>query len=276
MDKNLSYKILKYLILAIIIFVIFKCIPNQQLNDKECVLYSIIVVLIYALIENLYTFFLNDTSNSTNNDNVSCSTVCASKNEQFTNTNYQDSSSYKYAQAIKESNYEYNPNIIINGGMGNNNTSEQEQYVKPEVITEHDKNGDNVVKYPDESVIKMADGSYIIKPYKNPQAVTIGSRSEDGVMDNWKKYEYTDYNNFMVSNDKVNQFEYGYSFLPPSQWYPVPPHPPVCVSEKKCEVCPVYSSSSTADLKDWNKSRRISPPDNINVKFVEEVLNSGR
>jgi hypothetical protein len=70
--------------------------------------------------------------------------------------------------------------------------------------------------------------------------------------------------------------EYGYTFLPPANWYPTPPHPPVCVTEKRCPVCPIFTNGSSTDLKQWNESRRITPPDNIDVDAVTDKLNSGR
>jgi hypothetical protein len=114
---------------------------------------------------------------------------------------------------------------------------------------------------------------YPIRP--NQQATSVGSRGQDDVLTNEMKYSYTDYNTLPMYVNS-GSFEYGYSFLPPEKWYPVPPNPPVCVTEKSCPVCPVYTEGSTVDLKEWNQSRRITPPDQINVNYVEEKLNSGR
>lgn len=36
--------------------------------------------------------------------------------------------------------------------------------------------------------------------------------------------------------------DYGISFLPPEEWSVPQERPPVCVTEQKCEVCPVYVS----------------------------------
>jgi hypothetical protein len=48
------------------------------------------------------------------------------------------------------------------------------------------------------------------------------------------------------------------------------------VTEKVCPVCPVYTSGTEVNLKEWNQTRRITPPDNINVNVIKEKLNSGR
>jgi len=102
-----------------------------------------------------------------------------------------------------------------------------------------------------------------------------GTRSSSPVIAN--EMSYTDYNTIPVGAGVNSQnSDFTYTFLPPDRWYPVPPHPPVCVTETKCPVCPLTSSSATLDLKDWDDSRRITPGDVVNTKYVTEKLNSGR
>jgi hypothetical protein len=102
-----------------------------------------------------------------------------------------------------------------------------------------------------------------------------GSREEEDVI--YNEMGYTDYNHLPLADNYDNDsFEYGYSFLPPEKWYPQPPFPPMCVTEKKCNVMPVYASGTPMDVKEWNDSRRITQPDNIKTKYIKEKLNSGR
>lgn len=102
-----------------------------------------------------------------------------------------------------------------------------------------------------------------------------GSRDEIGVINN--EMSYTDYHHIPLADTYDNDsFEYGYSFLPPEKWYPQPPFPPMCVSDKKCSVMPAYTNGAPLDVKEWNESRRITQPDNINTKYIKEKLNSGR
>lgn len=114
------------------------------------------------------------------------------------------------------------------------------------------------------------------KPITNSgQIERVGSRQEDGVITN--DMPYTDYNTLPIGLGlNTHDYEYGDSFLPPDKWYPVPPHPPVCVTEKRCPVCPVFTTGSPVDVKDWNQTLRLSAPDNINTTFIKEKLNSGR
>jgi len=87
---------------------------------------------------------------------------------------------------------------------------------------------------------------------------------------------YSDFNNLPVGNGyKSRDYEYGYSFLPPEKWFPQPPRPPICVAEKRCPVCPVYTQGAPVDVKEFDASRRITQPDRINVEYINDKLNAG-
>jgi hypothetical protein len=100
------------------------------------------------------------------------------------------------------------------------------------------------------------------------------TRAQAGVMQN--ELQYPDYNILPVTPEDSKLYEYGYSFLPPEKWYPVPPHPPVCVTEKQCPVCPITTTGTPVDMKEWNDSRRITPGDVINIDYARDKMNSGR
>lgn len=102
-----------------------------------------------------------------------------------------------------------------------------------------------------------------------------GSRAEDDIITT--DMPYTDYHHIPLGDTyKPSDFEYGDSFLPPEKWYPTPPFPPVCVSEKRCPVCPVYTTGTPIDVKEWHQANKIMPPDGINVKYIKDTLNAGR
>lgn len=101
------------------------------------------------------------------------------------------------------------------------------------------------------------------------------SRRIEGPLDN--EMPYTDYNHLPVASGyKSHAYEYGYSFLPPEKWYPQPPRPPVCITEKRCPVMPVFTQGAPADVKEFHSSRRISAPDLISSDYIGDKLNSGR
>lgn len=115
------------------------------------------------------------------------------------------------------------------------------------------------------------------KPTNVPDQIeSEGSRAKDGEILNDLPYD-TDFHHLPMADDyKSSMDELGYWFLPPEKWYPTPPFPPVCVSEKSCPVCPVYTQGAPIDVKEWHNAGRITPPDRINTKFIKEKLNSGR
>lgn len=84
---------------------------------------------------------------------------------------------------------------------------------------------------------------------------------------------YSDFNRLPPSFVE-RDFEYGYSFLPPKDWYPLPVYPPVCVSNDPCHVTPVYVDNTTMDLKEWHATQKVTPPDSINTAFITNELNS--
>lgn len=120
------------------------------------------------------------------------------------------------------------------------------------------------------------DSRYQQTGTKSERLKTFTNRRRiDGVLDD--EMPYTDYNHLPVASGyKSHDYEYGYSFLPPEKWYPQSPRPPVCVTEKRCPVCPVLATGSPVDAKEWHTARRITPPDLINTDYIGEKLNSGR
>lgn len=92
----------------------------------------------------------------------------------------------------------------------------------------------------------------ITDDYEYDPSIAIAGVEGEIVMD---KAPGADFNRLPVS---TMEYEYGYSFMPPKDWYPVPPHPPVCVAEKKCPVCPVLTQGTVTGLKEWNSSSKVA------------------
>lgn len=126
---------------------------------------------------------------------------------------------------------------------------------------------------------RTIDGYYskfqIMGPKSEKLKTTDNRRRIVGILDD--ELPYTDYNHLpLASGYKSHDYEYGYSFLPPEKWYPQPPRPPVCVTEKRCPVCPTYTNGTPVDAKEFHSSRRITPPDMINMDYIGDKLNAGR
>jgi hypothetical protein len=135
-----------------------------------------------------------------------------------------------------------------------------------------------------QNIFKMGVGNpNIVRPYiKDGEQYydTIFSESVNAptsgeALTNELKYGYYNYvgplNKGMINKD--------YTFVSPENWYPIPPHPPVCVTNKKCTTCPIQITDgkdymSFASIEDFDKARRFTGSMNINTKYVKEVLNN--
>ena len=70
-----------------------------------------------------------------------------------------------------------------------------------------------------------------------------------------------------------------YTFISPNNWFPVSPHPPVCVTNKNCTTLPIQITDgkdymSYASLEDFDASRRFTGNMGINIDYVKNVLNN--
>jgi hypothetical protein len=89
--------------------------------------------------------------------------------------------------------------------------------------------------------------------------------------------KYGDYNYVgPINNGMINP---QYTFISPSNWYPIQPFPPVCVTNKECTTCPIQISNGQdymnfATLEDFDKSRRFTGDMGINIDYVKNVLNN--
>jgi hypothetical protein len=88
---------------------------------------------------------------------------------------------------------------------------------------------------------------------------------------------YGDYNYISPLNSGMTNSDY--TFVSPNNWFPVPPHPPVCVTNKQCTTCPIQISDgkdymSWASLEDFDKARRFTGNMGINIDYVKNILNN--
>jgi hypothetical protein len=118
-------------------------------------------------------------------------------------------------------------------------------------------------------------------PYQDPGSNSQKRKSREyhrrieGDLDD--ELPYTDYNHLPVAAGyKSHDYEYGYTFLPPEKWYPQPPRPPICVTDKRAPVCPTYTQGTPVDVKEFHSANRVTPPDLISTDYVREKLVAGR
>jgi hypothetical protein len=75
----------------------------------------------------------------------------------------------------------------------------------------------------------------------------------------------------------LQEWQNDYVILNTDKWAPAFVDPPVCKKEKSCPVCPNMSygyAKQYTTLADFNSSRKVKGPDDINIKYLEK-LNRG-
>ena len=246
-------KLVRYGIVLVGIFLLLKLIPNAQINTRDAAVSSIVIFALYVVVENIFTKASICGSEKLDGQislpNQSLSTMVPN----------QVSSSLP---AIQE------PSSTQVAQVQQVQQVQQTQQTQPYAMKPGECK-DCVKKITDSNGMD----AYVYKT--NTQKYASGpTRAQEGVISS--EVQYTEYNILPVTPEDSKLYEYGYSFLPPEKWFPVPPHPPVCVSEKKCPICPVTTTGTPVDMKEWNDSRRITPGDVINIDYAKDVLNSGR
>lgn len=252
-------KLIRYGFIFIGILVLLKSIPNKSLENRDTFVVSIVLFSLYIIVENVFTK----------------ASICGPNKEQFGEISpiVPDQISSTLPSYVQK------PQIQSEG--------QQQLVLQPQLVSQPQTvQVQPQQQIPDalkpgeckDCVKKSTDqygmDTYIYKTNTNKYETSAPTRAQAGVMQS--EVQYTDYNIMPVTPEDSKLYEYGYSFLPPEKWYPIPPHPPVCVTEKSCPVCPMTTTGSPVDMKEWNDSRRITPGDVINIDYARDKLNSGR
>jgi hypothetical protein len=311
MNKETFVNLLKYLVLVIVVYSVLKYLPNTNLCENDLIFSTVIIVLFYILIEQLMNKNKSP-ENFTGCSNV-CNRVENMEDVHKTDKPHEVEHKrvhevehkrvhdvhHKPAHEVEHKRVhevEHKRVHEVEHNEPENKEEEKHEY-KEEVHheQEEDLKGNEKIM----AVKQMLDNlksnidnlhqtisntnhqdlkdvkKHLAEKDKKAGIERSGSRDEDGVI--YNELGYTDYNHLPLADTYDNDsFEYGYSFLPPEKWYPQPPFPPMCVTDKKCPVMPVFTTGTPMDVKEWNESRRVTPPDNIKTKYIKEKLNSGK
>lgn len=64
---------------------------------------------------------------------------------------------------------------------------------------------------------------------------------------------------------------YGYTYLPPENWFRAYERPPVCITDKPCQVCP-SSDTKIANLLQYDSSGDVDTK-NVDLRYIKQKLN---
>lgn len=269
MNTGFIQKILFYLINAVILYLLLKYVPKTPIRDQDILIFIGIILLVTAIFDCVSSFY-NGSNNHLTADQ--CNSYCSVKAEQHKSVETMVS-----LPSVNQTNTN-----TVSSEVTQSTVQTTQNVVQPVIQNVSPNNTTDIKEVPytpvqrSDGVVQVGPDQWKITQTNEPQITSTTTRYESDVMGN--EVPYTDFNSLpMVDLDpNTGSFEEGYSMLPPSSWYPTPPHPPVCVTERHCPVCPIFTTGLGTDLKEWNATRRITPPDRINTNVVTEKLNAGR
>jgi hypothetical protein len=245
--------ITKYIILFIIIFVFIKFIPNTNSSSKDDIILSMFLIMLFIIYELVKKIIFEgmENTNQTNNENAN-------------NTNQETSTKEEIPEVLETS----NPDIY------KNNSSQNTE------ITDVNVENTKLEKAKNENTLEKTEFDKKFNTEKNP----LYKSNDDIITD---ETIYDSYGNFINSNQlfvpneyKTSDEDYGFTFVRSEDWFKTNPKNspvPLCIpSSGRCKICPTQTTGYPVDLKTWHRSRRVMNPDGINVKYVEDKLNSGR
>lgn len=325
-DENIIYKILRYLLEGVILYLVLRYTPYITLDTTKAVILALILTIFLIVVENLVMYYCmrnNIPSESFKNQNCDACKV-EPKVESFEQPKSDPANSPKCRivcdgdndnkSKVEGFNGNGNENGYVNGNgngyvngngngyvNGNGNGEPFYYWGQPPDTFAYDTRGDYAIprnigadKPPLADIVQddfdrqkfYRDQEFqarTVNPYSSAyqepgsesqlrRGIEIDQRIGGGPLED--ELKYSDYNSLPVAAGyKSHAFEYGYSFLPPERWYPEPVRAPICVTDRRSPICPVLSSNSVADLKDFYTATRITPPMQINVAYIKEKLN---
>lgn len=112
----------------------------------------------------------------------------------------------------------------------------------------------------------------------------ISYKSNDSIVTDENIYAFDDFSYlnahqlFIPTDYKTDQNDYGRNYIPPELWYKNNRrlNLPVCVpANSRCTIKDSLTAGYPLDTVEWHASRRVTNPDGINIRYVEEKLNTG-
>lgn len=304
MNQDLIHKLLRYLTQGAVIYLLFKYVPTTPMKDSDILIITAIILLVYIIAENCYQMYFGGNKQSS----CGCNAKEGFDNNLINNSlsqigsSSQAGSSYDVSSinsALSQISSEPSQPVVQNTAQNTENQNAAALLQKTKMQSELAfKQGQQQMQQAQSQLfgqsvqdmqkqVQQVANSAPTIPAQAPQVsfpvtselpnVSGYSKNADGTFTITAinpisqvpfASNYTDYNTIPVSSGQ-GTFEFGYSFLPPSNWYPTPVVPPVCVmpQDRVCPVCPIYTEGTNMDLKEWNASLSVLPSEQINVKL---------
>ena len=281
-NLNIFYNILIYILQAVLIYLLLRYTPFINMGQTTAIITTVIIMILIFVTQFIY-------SNTMNQKTVSTT-------EGFESENCDSCSIERKCKIVCEdqkNNQEVTQMSSVNIQNKSNNQSTTNQEITPSssVNIQNQQNNENAIPTPTERIQVLEN---IVRNLTiNPQSIkkeetnrtnNINSTSWQipGILSNSNlidddlpySYSYSDYNGIPLTAGYTSQeYEYGYSFMPPENWYPQGIRPPICLNNQPSSIYPSYTNGTPNDVKVFNSSKKITPQAETNANYINNTLN---
>ena len=262
MFTELNKTIVKYVIYAITVFAIINYMTKSKLSTSEYILIGLPIIGVYIILDSM----------SNRNAKATITKVSPEKFEVESAENFTASSASPTNTTVSS--------VSSASSKASNLSPSVSKVVKQAV-----KNAVKNVVSPKRQSKRQSkkdcgcSDNAIAKKIKDLEQRVNSLRTLDRTPED-SDLEYNQFNthNMRPLGEGLQSWKNDYIILNTDKWAPAQNPPPVCKTEKKCPVCPHVSAGFAKNyttLKDFNPSRKVMGPDNINSSYLEK-LNKGK
>lgn len=257
MFSDLNKTIVKYVIYAITVFAIINYMTKSKLSMSEYILVGLPIIGVYIILDSI----------STRSANAKITKVSPEKFEVESAENFTASSASPANTTVSS----------VSSNASNLSPSVSK------VVKQAVKNAIQKVVSPKTKTNSKKDcgcsDNAIAKKIKDLEQRVNSLRTHDRAPED-SDLEYNQFNthNMRPLGEGLQSWKNDYVILNTDKWAPAQNPVPVCKTEKRCPVCPNVSAGFAKNyttLKDFNPSRKVMGPDNINNAYLEK-LNKGK
>ena len=269
MFSELNKTIVKYVIYAITVFAIINYMTKSKLSTSEYILIGLPIIGVYIILDSV----------SNRNAKATVTRVSPEKFEVESVENFTASSASPLNTTVSS--------VSSRASVSSNasNLSPSVNRVVKQAVKNAVKNVVSPKRQSKEQSKKQSkkdcgcSDNAIAKKIKDLEQRVNSLRTLDRTPED-SDLEYNQFNthNMRPLGEGLQSWKNDYVILNTDKWAPAQNPAPVCKTEKKCPVCPHVSAGYAKNyttLKDFNPSRKVMGPDNINSAYLEK-LNKGK
>jgi hypothetical protein len=246
--------LVKFSLYCIFIILSVNYLTKNRLDDNSKYLIMAMLIIPYLYIDTLSNF-----TNVDENDN-----------ESFSNSSKSNLNSNSTSNSIKKDSKFINtkqPEIKLSKHEEITNKNVEEEIKIKNSKLEH-FNSENISEEQIRRVLQKIQNEKIIEKLDNAPT-DMSNNQPNTSTENTSIVSLSDNPDYQPlgenGNNFTNKWDHDYLLLDTEKWAPTMKPAPVCKTEKVCPVCPSLSTGNSISLKDFDLSRKITPPVNSDL-----------